>query len=270
MRGVISAIARDGSYGQIASEDGQRYSYWTTQVRNGPVQVGDPVNFQMQDGQPADIFNLAAALAADPPAPGGGSRAMAPANRGRSASSAVPQRGAGLADQAKAWSAQFDAQAAQAGLPGSNYWITLFTSLNGRISRRQFWLHGVLPLIGAAIVLRIIAYTFIMFAPSIFLLVSFAVFLVLLWPQLCISYKRFQDVGYPGWYNYFWLVPLLGAQALTVLGLFSYGLLYLFGTIAVVLSSIAGLVILAALILVYIRVGQEGPNQYGPDPLAAA
>ena len=55
MRGVILAIAPDGTYGQLSADDGQRYSYWTTEVRNGRVQVGQTVEFQMWEGQPIDI-----------------------------------------------------------------------------------------------------------------------------------------------------------------------------------------------------------------------
>lgn len=32
MRGIILAIAPDGTYGQISAEDGQRYSYWTSEI----------------------------------------------------------------------------------------------------------------------------------------------------------------------------------------------------------------------------------------------
>ncbi len=56
MRGVILAIVPDGSYGQLSAEDGQRYSYWTKEVRNGRVQVGQTVEFQLWEGQPIDIF----------------------------------------------------------------------------------------------------------------------------------------------------------------------------------------------------------------------
>jgi uncharacterized membrane protein YhaH (DUF805 family) len=276
MRGVISAIARDGSYGQIAADDGERYSYWSSQIRNGPVAIGDPVNFQMHEGQPVDIFNLAAALAADPPgpppAPSGGPRPAVAAGQGRPRPAAGAQPRPAFAGQAQAWAAHFDAQAAQAGLPAGNYWVALFTSPQGRISRRQFWLHGVLPLIGIGILLKVAAYTVLFIAPTMVLLASFVIFLVLLWPQLCISYKRFQDVGYPGWYNLAWLLPMLGAQVLSVLGLYldSLSSISLLETLELVLSSIAGLVALAALIFVYIRPGQEGANEYGPDPLAAA
>ncbi len=37
---------------------------------------------------------------------------------------------------------------------------------------------------------------------------------------------------------------------------------------AEILFGISFLIGLAQLIFVYIRVGQEGPNEYGPDPLA--
>src|SRR5689334_10205841 len=56
MRGKITAIAPDGTYGQLATDDGQRFSYWTNEVRNGQAQVGQLVEFQMQDGQPIEIF----------------------------------------------------------------------------------------------------------------------------------------------------------------------------------------------------------------------
>ena len=56
MRGVILAIASDGTYGQISAEDGQRYSYWTSEVRNGRPQVGLSVDFQIENDQPIDIF----------------------------------------------------------------------------------------------------------------------------------------------------------------------------------------------------------------------
>jgi uncharacterized membrane protein YhaH (DUF805 family) len=93
------------------------------------------------------------------------------------------------------------------------------------------------------------------------------IFLILLWPQYCISAKRFQDVGYPGWYNIFWIIPLFVAQLLSSLDLLFLSIAVLLGTISLVLSGIGALAALAALIFVYIRVGQHGPNQYGPDPL---
>jgi uncharacterized membrane protein YhaH (DUF805 family) len=152
-----------------------------------------------------------------------------------------------------------------------NYWVRLFTSAAGRISRRQFWLHGVLPLIGAAIVLRIVVYILAMvlvaIVPSAVLFLDLLVFLILLWPYYCIAAKRFQDVGYPGWYNLFWLVPSFVGQFLSALDIFVLSLATILYFVSMALILFAGVVALAALIFVFIRAGQQGPNQYGPDPL---
>ena len=266
MRGVISALAPDGTYGQIAADDGQRYSYWTSEIRNGPVKVNDAVNFQMADGQPVDIFIMPKPGQEPPPrgtAPGAPRQAPFAARTAAQPSgyAAAAPAGRGVPAYAVAGEA----------IPGDrNYWIALLTSPSGRISRKQFWLHGVLPIVGISIVLRVVAYMGIFIAPTLILFADLVVFLILLWPQLCISYKRFHDVGYPGWYNWFWVAPLAVAQLLTAVELFLYKFAYLLGIVALILSAVGALILLAALIFVYIRAGQQGPNQYGPDPLAAA
>ncbi len=265
MRGVVLGIVQDGTYGQLSAEDGQRYSYWTSEVRNGPVQVGQKVEFQMWEGQPVNIFVVQAPAppqAAPPQRPGMGQPRM----------SGGPARAATGAQQGyAAGSAALGAAMAKAGaIPSSdNYWVNLFTTADGRLARKQFWLHGVLPIIGASIVLKILVYIALIVMPlTMILFANLVVFLVLLWPQFCISSKRFHDVGYPGWYNFFWIVPFFLAELLSSLDLFLYNFAYLLYIVSLILSSIGALVALAALIVVYIRVGQEGPNQYGPDPLA--
>jgi uncharacterized membrane protein YhaH (DUF805 family) len=266
MRGVISAIAPDGTYGQVSASDGQRYSYWTSEIRNGQARVGQMVEFQMWEGQPVDIF-----VVNNPPPPN-----AAPPQR-----SAVPQQRAaagapaGYAVAPRGYAAGpggFGAAMAGAGaIPSSNnYWVSLFTTAEGRISRKQFWLHGVLPLIGVSIVLRILVYVLLIIMPvTMILFADLAIFLILLWPQYCISSKRFHDVGYPGWYNLLWIIPVILAQALSALDLFLLQFAYLLYVASLTLSVIGGLVGLAALIFVYIRAGQQGPNQYGPDPQSA-
>ena len=264
MRGVISALAPDGTYGQIAADDGQRYSYWTSEVRNGPAHIHDAVNFQIADGQPVDIFIMPKPGQEAAPPPRAGMPRPAPA-AGRTANP-----GGYAAAPAGYGAPQNYALGGEAIPTDQNYWIALFTSPAGRISRKQFWLHGVLPLIGVGIVLRIVAYAGLFIMPTFVLFLDLVIFLVLLWPQLCISYKRFHDVGYPGWYNWLWVAPLAVAQLLSVLDLFFFTFAYLLATVSLILSSIGGLIVLAALIFVYVRAGQQGPNQYGPDPLAQA
>ncbi len=244
MRGTISAIAPDGSYGQIAAEDGQRYSYWTSEIRNGPARSGQAVEFQMWQGQPVDIFiggpAAPKARTRDPPPPAG----------------AVPLRQQAAATPAPA---RFGATAPSAfaealkGLPPADYWIKLFTSPQGRISRRQFWLHGVVPIVVCDLLLFWLPF------------VGILVMLALGWASICIGFKRFHDLGYPGWWS------LAAAAAALLATLFTAASIYVngIGLLAGVFWVVAALVGLAQLVLVYIRDGHEGPNQYGPDPLSA-
>jgi uncharacterized membrane protein YhaH (DUF805 family) len=247
MRGTIAAIAPDGTYGQIAAEDGQRYSYWTSEIRNGAAQPGQMVDFQLWEGQPVDIFihTMSAPKAAPPP------RADPPQQQ----AAAPQQQSAAYA----AGPARFGATAPSAyaevlkSLPPADYWIRLFTSPSGRISRLQFWLHGVVPIVVCSLVLGWI--------PIIGLLVSLA----LTWASVCISFKRFHDVGYPGWWSLASVVTAVMAGFLTAGAFYVNG----FGLLAGVLWVLTALIWIAQLVFVYIHVGQEGPNQFGPDPLAA-
>ena len=145
MRGVISALAPDGTYGQIAADDGQRYSYWTSEVRNGAAHIHDAVNFQIAEGQPVDIFIMPKPGQEAAPPPRAGMPRPAPA-AGRTANP-----GGYAATPAGYGAPQNYALGGEAIPTDKNYWIALFTSPSGRISRKQFWLHGVLPLIGIGI-----------------------------------------------------------------------------------------------------------------------
>ena len=262
MRGVISALAPDGTYGQVAADDGQRYSYWTSEVRNGPAHIHDAVNFQIADGQPVDIFIMPKPGQEAPPPPRAGMPRVAP-GAGRSANP-----GGYAAAPAGYGAPQNYAIGGEAVPTDKNYWIALFTSPAGRISRKQFWLHGVLPLIGFSIVLRILVYIALIVMPvTMILFANVVILLILLWPEFCISSKRFHDVGYPGWYNLGWILPLIFGELVSTLDLFFLSFAVLLSTVALVLWGIGVLVSLAALIFVYIRAGQQGPNQYGPDPL---
>ena len=105
-------------------------------------------------------------------------------------------------------------------------WGSYLTSFEGRLNRAKFWL-------GVAIIyiVEIIALT--LFDTTIFAIVL----VVLLWPWLAISIKRWHDRGKSGWWMLIVFVPLIGS--------------------------------LWFLIECGFLPGDDGSNEYGPDPLAA-
>ncbi len=240
MRGVIVAIAPDGTYGQLSAEDGQRYSYWTSEIHNGRAQPGQSVDFQLWEGQPVDIFVLARPGTPDAaPPPGAGARQPTAYAAATSAYAATPS----------------PFVASLSSLPPLDYWITLFTSPAGRISRLQFWLHGVLPIVVCSLVLGWIPF------------LGFLVSLALAWASICICFKRFHDLGYPGWWSLLNVIPMLLAAFLTGASFLGVTFAWL---LAEVLWGLALVVWIVQMALVYLHVGQPGPNEYGPDPLAGA
>ena len=110
-------------------------------------------------------------------------------------------------------------------------WAWLFFSFEGRINRAKFWL-GIVILWAVVWVLAIIAAA----AGSGFLwwLVSILT-VVIIWPSLALSIKRWHDRNKSGWWVLIGLVPIIGG--------------------------------LWALIETGFLPGTIGPNEYGLDPL---
>jgi len=108
----------------------------------------------------------------------------------------------------------------------------LLFGLRGRISRQTWWLWGVLAMLGASV--------------GLFLLFGIAGVplhvreglpsLLVLWPSIAISVKRWHDRGKSGWWVLITLVPLIG--------------------------------VLWALIENGCLRGTRGDNRFGADPLA--
>lgn len=239
MRGTIRAIAPDGSYGQLETENGQLMSYWSNQVVNGPAEPGHRVEFEISSDQPVNI-SIDDRLR-PPPAP-------APYNA-NVASTTTPAYAAAAAYP------QAGPYAPRSSLPMS-YWVELFSSPSGRISRRQFWLHGFLPLLIVQIVLGFIP------------LLNVIVVLVAWWGWIALTFKRFHDRGLAGWWSFASMVPVilavivLGASYLSS-GQVSWGMVSALYGIGVIIG-------IAQFFMVYVRAGEQGPNAYGPDPLARA
>jgi uncharacterized membrane protein YhaH (DUF805 family) len=145
----------------------------------------------------------------------------------------------------------------------------LFTSFEGRISRKPFWIANIAM---AAILMAVILTVFVVMetkgAPVTDLLANRAGLIgliVLLYPSAALMVKRLHDRDRPGILAALFLGPslLVGiTDALGVTGAETWNTLdYLLN----------GLTLIAALWVIYelgLRRGTPGPNRYGPDPLA--
>ena len=101
----------------------------------------------------------------------------------------------------------------------------------------------------------------------VFMILSFVVQLVLLYPSSALMVKRLQDRNKPAWYVALILAPLLLQGLTNIIGItgdpFNQGMLdYLFAIWLFVVG-----------VWFFIELGclrgTVGPNQYGPDPIAA-
>ena len=82
----------------------------------------------------------------------------------------------------------------------------LWLDPRGRIDRRTFWLHGVLPLLGSAVLLRALFDIARLPQEQVDEWVS----MLVTWPLLAISAKRWHDRGRSGWWVLVLLIPVAG------------------------------------------------------------
>jgi uncharacterized membrane protein YhaH (DUF805 family) len=82
----------------------------------------------------------------------------------------------------------------------------IYLSLTGRLSRREFWLFGVLALIGVALLVTLL----LGIAGVRERHADVVVNLLLFWPGLAVSVKRWHDRDKSGWWVLVALVPVIG------------------------------------------------------------
>jgi len=88
--------------------------------------------------------------------------------------------------------------------PGSP--LRIFLDPRGRISRRAFWLYGVLGMGGLSVLLRALL-DIAGFAPE---RADIGTTFLLLWPAVAVSAKRWHDRDRSAWWVLVALVPLVG------------------------------------------------------------
>ena len=82
----------------------------------------------------------------------------------------------------------------------------IFLGLHGRIARRTWWLYGVAALIG----LHLLGVTLLRIAGLGADLAHMTMNVLLLWPGIAVSVKRWHDRGKSGWWVLINLVPFVG------------------------------------------------------------
>ncbi|WP_170181892.1 DUF805 domain-containing protein [Phreatobacter stygius] len=133
----------------------------------------------------------------------------------------------------------------------------LLLTFEGRIGRQDFWIGAI-----ALAVVNLIVGWFFGLIGGAFL--SGLVSLVLAYPAYCLALKRSNDLDYPQTYVQAFMAFQI---ALTVISMFGgLGLGVLFFSI---LLPILGIAALALLVVLGFFQGTNGPNRYGPDPLAS-
>jgi len=169
--------------------------------------------------------------------------------------------------------------------------VSMFTGFEGRINRAKWWIGAIILAVIAVILSWILAAILgtsliptngtTMTADYVssyvrrLAIVQLIVFVILVYPWLSLMIKRLNDRDRPFWYAYVFLAPsvlniifgLLGLTMTTMeVGGVSMPNQSPLGWILNILLLVIGI---WALIELGILKGTTGPNQHGPDPLAA-
>jgi len=108
--------------------------------------------------------------------------------------------------------------------------LQLYLGLRGRITRRTYWLHGVLSLLLLGVVVNALLAIANVDNDTAGRLVN----LVFLWPLIAVSVKRQHDFGFSAWWALIHFIPGVGSLVLLVVD----------GSVP----------------------GTPGPNRFGPSP----
>ncbi len=87
----------------------------------------------------------------------------------------------------------------------------IFLSFQGRISRKVYWLYGILGLLIGSLIAAGIVIGIASVIGSWFNFLLFPIYIMLIWASLAVQVKRWHDRDKSGWWVLISLVPVIGA-----------------------------------------------------------
>ena len=125
----------------------------------------------------------------------------------------------------------------------------------GRSRRKEYWYFWLVNvLITFAGVCAVVIWPSLKLVDRLLNIYNFFLFI----PNTTLCIRRLHDIGKSGWFMLFPFVVILGLMALV-------SLFKLKGLIFVFMILLATVVVIYFCLL-FVRNGDDGPNQYGPDP----
>lgn len=148
----------------------------------------------------------------------------------------------------------------------------LYTSFEGRINRKPFWIASLILVVAAIIVSLVLVTPISAISTTLGALAALILSLVLLYPAVALGVKRLHDRDRPGRLMAIFIAPSLILQAGDLLGITgSYQLIagqsiYMPNLIGWLLNLAILVVGIWALVTLGLLKGTSGANAYGPDP----
>ena len=87
---------------------------------------------------------------------------------------------------------------------------TLYTSFSGRISRKVFWIYGVLLMIVVALVVFGIIGAISAASETLALILSVPAYIALMWASFAMQAKRWHDRNKSAWWILIGFIPVIG------------------------------------------------------------
>ena len=148
-------------------------------------------------------------------------------------------------------------------------WVDLFTSFNGRINRKPFWIAFCILWGLEALVLLLVVPDYLLgegFAPfDPVLILGTLISVCFASASLPVVIKRLHDVDKSGWWSAIWIALIALLSVTEVVAGTSPTTTTADVVLAVyIFAAICGLWMLVE---VGLRRGTQGPNRFGPDPL---